>query len=139
MAMADSALVPSVGIDVPATAASVAIARATMRAFAASHDASPDVQAAVALATSEAVTNAVLHAYPTERSGSIRVDADLEDHELEVVVTDHGRGFIRPEHPAPRLGFGLALIRQHASAFEIRDHPRGGVEVWMRFALAPDD
>jgi len=36
----------------------------------------------------------------------------------------------------PGLGFGLAFMREGALAFEVRDRPTGGVEVWMRFPLA---
>ena len=135
MASLDSALVPSVYVELPAIAASVAVARAAVRAFAASHGAGASLQAAIALATTEATANAVMHAYPGDRPGTIRVDADLEDGELEIVVSDHGRGFTRPDQPSPGLGVGLALMRQESSAFEIRDKPVGGVEVWMRFQL----
>jgi anti-sigma regulatory factor (Ser/Thr protein kinase) len=128
-------VIPSVSLELPAVAASVAVARAAVRAFAASHGAGPDLQAAIALATTEAATNAAVHAYPAHRSGTIRIDADLEDGDIEIVVTDHGNGFNRPDDPSPGLGVGLALMRQESSAFEIRDHPRGGVEVWMRFPL----
>jgi anti-sigma regulatory factor (Ser/Thr protein kinase) len=128
-------LVPSVSVELPAVATSVAVARAAIRAFAAGHGASAWVEAAVALATSEAATNAVLHAYPGDRAGTIWLDADVEDDELEVVVADDGRGFVRPDHPRPGLGWGLALMREHSSAFQVRDRPLGGVEVWMRFAL----
>ena len=73
-----------------------------------------------------------MHAYAGE-PGEVRVDADVEDEELELVVTDDGRGFT--PGPAPGLGLGLGLIRASAAAFEIRDRPLGGVEVWMRFPL----
>jgi anti-sigma regulatory factor (Ser/Thr protein kinase) len=136
MAQAPRSQIPSVSLELPAIATSVAVARAAIRTFAASHGAGPDLQSAIALATTEAATNAVMHAYPADRSGTIRMDADLEDDEIEVVISDRGHGFNRPDQPGPGLGVGLALMRQESSAFEIRDHPLGGVEVWMRFRLS---
>ena len=33
------------------------------------------------------------------------------------------------------LGLGLDLVRMCSDGFEVRDHPAGGVELWMRFAV----
>jgi hypothetical protein len=50
------------------------------------------------------------------------------------VVADGGRGFTTS--PTEGLGLGLAFVRAGTAAFELRDRPLGGVEVWMRFALS---
>jgi anti-sigma regulatory factor (Ser/Thr protein kinase) len=100
--------------------------------FAEANGAHGQALAAIELAVSEAVANVVVHAYPGG-TGDVTVFADVENRELELVVTDDGEGF-RTE-PAPGLGLGLGLMRQSATAFEVRDRPLGGVEVWLRFAL----
>ena len=124
--------VPCVSLVRPATAAGVRAIRRSISVFAEANGASGDGLAAIELAVSEAVANVVVHAYP-EGPGEVRVAADVESGELEVVVVDDGAGF-RPG-PAPGLGLGLGLMRQGAAAFEVRDRSLGGVEVWLRFAL----
>ena len=136
--------VPCVSLAQPATGAAVRAIRRSIRAFAEANGAYGARLAAIELAVSEAVANVVVHAYPDE-PGEVRVAAvvengelelvvaDVEDGELELVVMDDGEGF-RPG-PAPGLGLGLGLMRQGATAFEVRDRPLGGVEVWLRFAL----
>jgi serine/threonine-protein kinase RsbW/stage II sporulation protein AB (anti-sigma F factor) len=86
------------------------------------------------LAVSEAAANAVVHAYRATEPGLVRVEADVEEGTIEIVVLDDGDGFT--DAPVPGLGFGLAFMRERALAFEVRDRPAGGVEVWMRFPLA---
>ena len=124
--------VPCVSLVQPATAAGVRAIRRSISVFAEANGARGDGLAAIELAVSEAVANVVVHAYPDE-PGEVRVAADVENGELELVVVDDGEGF-RPG-PAPGLGLGLGLMRQGATAFEVRDRPLGGVEVWLRFAL----
>ena len=124
--------VPCVSLAQPATGAAVRAIRRSIRVFAEANGAYGARLAAIELAVSEAVANVVVHAYPDE-PGEVRVAADVENGELEVVVVDDGAGF-RPG-PAPGLGLGLGLMRQGATAFEVRDRPLGGVEVWLRFAL----
>ena len=124
--------VPYLSITGRVAAADVSRIRRRVWAFAAEHGASGMELAAIQIAVSEAVANAVEHGYDGS-GGAIRVDADVEDGELEIVVTDGGRGFT--SEPGGGLGLGLALMRAGASAFEVRDRPLGGVEVWMRFTV----
>ena len=100
--------------------------------IAAEHGASAMLLAAIQLAVTEAVVNAVKHGYGGA-DGELRVDVDVEDGALELVVADCGRGFA--SEPDEGLGLGLALMRAGTSAFEVRDRPLGGVEVWMRFRI----
>ena len=125
--------VPCLSIVRPATAAVVAEIRSKVRDFAAANGANARALAAVALAVDEAVSNVVQHAY-AGTGGMVRVEADVEEDEIELVVADDGRGFV--PGPAPGLGLGLALMREGAIAFQVRDRPLGGVEVWIRFPLA---
>jgi serine/threonine-protein kinase RsbW len=135
MTMWRAAAVPCISLELAAVPANVPAIRDALRAFLVDHGASRHVQDRVTLATTEAVTNAVVHAYPDGPFGTVRIDADLEEDELEVVVSDEGRGFVADSKPTAGLGLGLALMRKESIAFEIRDRPLGGVEVWMRFPL----
>jgi serine/threonine-protein kinase RsbW len=125
--------VPCVSRVLAATPQSVGEARRIVREFAARHGADGQALAAIELAVSEAAANVAVHAYDGE-PGPMCVEADIEGGVLELVVADDGRGF--SGEPAPGLGLGLGLIRRDALAFEVRDRPLGGVEVWARFAMS---
>jgi len=125
--------VPYLTIAGHVSAAEVAGIRRRVRAFAAQHGASPREVFAIGLAVGEAVVNSIVHGYDGG-GGEVRVEVDLEDGDLEVVVADGGRGFTTG--PSEGLGLGLAFVRAGSTAFEVRDRPLGGVEVWMRFPLA---
>ena len=134
MSASSNASVPCLSLALPALPGNVGEARRRVRAFAASHGAGDEALAGIELAVSEAATNVVVHAYGGSAAGVLRIDADVEDGELELVVADDGFGF--SGEPGPGLGLGLGLVRHGALALEIRDHPLGGVELWARFALA---
>ena len=128
----EPATVPCLALELPARPESVREVRRRVREFAAEHGAAGGVLSAIELAASEAASNAVVHAYAGQ-TGTVRVEADVEGGEFELVVADDGCGFTGL--PSPGLGLGLAFVRWDACAFEIRDRPLGGVEVWARFPL----
>ncbi|MEA2312191.1 MAG: hypothetical protein QOE28_2159 [Solirubrobacteraceae bacterium] len=128
-------LVPYVALDLPAEAASIGEARRRVSAFAAEHGGELDVLGRIRIAISEAVTNAVVHGNAGARRGVISVMADFEEGDLEVVVTDDGRGL--GARVMPGAGLGLGLVEASADRLRVRDRAPHGVEVWMRFALVP--
>jgi stage II sporulation protein AB (anti-sigma F factor) len=128
--------VPYLGFQLPAVAATVPEVRGRLRAFAAACGADAATQEAIELAVTEAVTNAIVHGYPGQAPGMLTVDADFEEGAIELTVTDDGIGFVGGS-PTPGLGLGLGFMRHHSSGFEVRDCPLGGVEVWLRFPVAP--
>jgi serine/threonine-protein kinase RsbW len=123
--------VPYVSMNVEALARSVGSVRRRLVAFASEVGADRELQARIALAVSEAATNVVVHAYPRETSRPLRVQADFEDGDLEVVVADDGAG-LRPRR-SPGIGAGLGVIAETCDDFVIRERERSGVELWMRF------
>jgi anti-sigma regulatory factor (Ser/Thr protein kinase) len=125
--------VPYLGLDGAALPQTAGEARRRITQFAANHGADRRLQADIALAVTEAVTNVIVHAYPPGRVGALSIAADIEQGELEIVVTDEGEGF-RPG-TSPGLGAGLSIIADTADAFAIREHEPRGVELWMRFDL----
>lgn len=118
-------------IQLGADAGSVGVARHAVADFAEQVGADRD---AVAVAVSEAVTNAVVHAYPSGGGGEIRVEARLKGPHMVVLVSDGGDG-IRPHPGSPGLGYGLALVASLADEISIADSPGGGTTVRMRFPL----
>jgi anti-sigma regulatory factor (Ser/Thr protein kinase) len=119
-------------LQLAAEAGSVGVARHAVSDFAEEVGADAD---AVAVAVSEAVTNAVVHAYPADTGGEIVVEAKKNGTHMIVLVTDGGHG-IRPNPDSPGLGYGLALVASLADEIAIADSPSGGTTVRMRFPLA---
>jgi len=99
----------------PAAVETVANARHWVTAFAQEHGMTGDRCTDLALAVSEAVTNAVLHAYPADEPGDVVVDTATDGDCLSVRVTDHGRGGAGTSRG---LGLGLPLIARIADRVE---------------------
>lgn len=116
-------------LPLPSEPASVAVARRAVERVAAEHG---YTAGDVGLAVTEAVTNAVLHAYPEGRLGTIRVLAHAAPDGLEVEVTDNGSG-MRLNSTSRGLGVGIALITRLAddASFSSSEH---GTRVRMTFA-----
>ena len=94
----------------------------------------------IELAVTEAVKNAVEHAFPGDRSGSVwlRIETLVPDT-LVVSVTDDGIG-ITPDLGSDGLrsdglGIGLSLIGRFSHDFDICDAEPHGTAVTMRFSL----
>lgn len=121
----------------PAVAESVPRARHEIAGFAARAGASGEQIDAVRLTSSEALTNAVLHAYPGE-PGTVQVSAAVISRELVVLIADEGCG-MQPGAQRPGLGLGLGLIAKLTDDFEIGPRASGGTEVRMRFDLPEAD
>jgi serine/threonine-protein kinase RsbW/stage II sporulation protein AB (anti-sigma F factor) len=88
---------------------------------------------AVRLAASEALTNAVLHAYP-DGGGRVHVTALATSSELWLLIGDDGCG-LRAGYKSAGLGLGLGLISQVSEEFLIVERSSGGLELRIRFAL----
>jgi anti-sigma regulatory factor (Ser/Thr protein kinase) len=124
-----------IAISYDAHAPSVGAARRAVSSFAARHGASDSELDGVRLAVSEAVTNAVVHAYPSGDTGLIHVTAALTGRQLSVTVADDGCGF-DGSHGSPGLGFGLNLIEDTCAALTVTAARSGGTRVQMRFLLS---
>lgn len=94
----------------------------------------------IRLAVSEAVTNAVVHAYPGD-SGWVRVTAAFADGALELMVDDDGRGIADPAAARAatcttdpeRMGLGFSFMDSFMDQVEVRPGPSGrGTRVRMR-------
>ena len=88
----------------------------------------------MALAVSEALSNVVVHAYRArDEPGEMRVDAWIDDHALEVAVSDDGIG-MAAHRDSP--GLGLALMGQVSGRLRLESGGWArGLRVRMTFAL----
>jgi serine/threonine-protein kinase RsbW len=90
------------------------------------------------LAISEATTNVIRHAYPAGTAGAaFRLDAEISDDQLQVVVSDDGVG-LGASSSNPGLGMGLPLLSTLADTLLLVGPPERsrGLEVRMWFAFA---
>lgn len=74
----------------------------------------------VVLAVNELVVNALRHAFPDERGGTVHIELRCVDGELRVVVTDDGVGL--PADHDKATGFGMKLIRMMANKIGAKLH-----------------
>jgi two-component sensor histidine kinase len=91
-----------------------------------------------ALIVNELVTNALKHAFPDERPGTVKIRLAREQSETVLIVEDDGIGL--PPAPPSRAGFGQKLVRslaqQLGGGLTIRAEPTG-TRCELRFPAPP--
>ena len=121
-------------------------ARTAAAAFAAQLDPTLDELGDIKTAVSEAVTNAIVHAYP-DSIGQVVVKVRICPNQvLEVTVRDHGRGIPDIEKARQpmfttggeeRSGMGFTIMESFMDRLVVRSTPGRGTTVVMRKRLAP--
>jgi len=123
--------------SIPAVAAEVGDLRRAITRYVTSHSVADPPVSDMKVAVSEAVTNAVVHGFPSGNPGTVTVLVTVDEPAalLTVVVTDDGSG-VRPRPDSPGLGLGLPLITTLARTAKISAGPDGhGTRVRMTFGL----
>ena len=116
-------------------------ARSAVAAFASQLDPTLDELGDIKTAVSEAVTNAIVHAYP-DTLGKIVVRVRLLDGGvLEISVYDWGRGIADVEKAREPLfttggGMGFTIMESFMDTLKIRSRPGKGTVVTMRKRIA---
>ena len=121
-------------------------ARATVAAFAAQLDPAVDELADLRTAVSEAVTNAIVHAYP-DRLGVVTLAVRLyENGKIQVQVKDKGRGIpdvdkaMEPLYTTggeERSGLGFSVMESFTDRLRVRSAEGKGTTVTMEKYIAP--
>ena len=134
-----------VTLDFPSRSANEGFARTAAACFAAQLDPTLEEVNDIKTAVSEAVTNAIVHAYP-DTLGKIVVKAKiLEGNVLEVTVRDWGRGIADVEQARQplyttggeeRSGMGFTIMESFMDTLRITSKPGQGTKVVMRRRLA---
>jgi anti-sigma regulatory factor (Ser/Thr protein kinase) len=119
----------------PAVPESVTRARNAVAEFARTRGMREPKLHSVRLAISEAVTNAVMYAYPDEE-GAIEVTMAVAGGELWVLISDEGGG-LKVRGKRSGLGLGFALIALASDNFTIAERSSGGIELRIGFNLDP--
>ncbi|MCR4935522.1 MAG: anti-sigma F factor [Oscillospiraceae bacterium] len=128
-------------LEFPSRSANEALARASVAAFASQMDPTLDELGDIRTAVSEAVTNAIVHAYP-DTVGVVWLRARILDGEyLEITVKDKGRGIEdvdRARQPLfttggeDRSGMGFTIMESFTDRLRIRSAPGRGTTVTMQ-------
>ena len=92
-------------------------------------------------ATSEAVTNAVVHAYPKEK-GLIEIYGEIQDNTLSITVQDFGCGienlsaalepFYTTKPDEERSGMGFTIIQTFTDEMHVESVPNEGTIVHFK-------
>jgi stage II sporulation protein AB (anti-sigma F factor) len=117
----------------PALPDSIPLARAAAAAFATEAGVTDEQQEQVRLVVSEAVTNAVLHAYP-DTPGDVHMTAAVVSDELWILIADEGVGLC-DLGDSPGLGLGLVWMAEFSDGMTLMTRSAGGLEVRLRYAL----
>ena len=128
-------------LEFPSKSANEAFARSAAAAFAAQLDPTLDELGDIKTAVSEAVTNAIVHAYP-DTVGVVMLRARiLRDDTLELTIKDHGRGIpdvkqaMEPLYTTggeDRSGMGFTIMESFMDRLQVRSRPGKGTTVTMR-------
>ena len=135
-----------VTLEFPSRSANEGFARAAAACFAAQLDPTLEEINDVKTAVSEAVTNAIVHAYP-DTLGKVELKLRLyPGNQLELIVRDWGVGIPDIEQARTplfttgneeRSGMGFTIMESFMDAVKVRSTPGKGTTVTMRkrFAL----
>ena len=132
-------------IEFPARSVNEGFARAAAAAFAAQLDPTLDELGDIRTAVSEAVTNAIVHAYP-EVIGTVTLRLRvLEGNVLEITVKDKGCGIpdigkaMEPMFSTggeERSGMGFTIMGSFMDGLRVRSTPGKGTTVTMSKRIA---
>ena len=134
-----------VTLEFPSRSANEGFARASAACFAAQLDPTLEEVSDIKTAVSEAVTNAIVHAYP-DTLGRIVLKLRLkEGNVLEIAVRDWGVGIADVEQARTplfttgneeRSGMGFTIMESFMDAVRVRSTPGTGTTVTMARRIA---
>ena len=131
-------------LEFPSKSSNEAFARSAVACFAAQLDPTLEELGDIRTAVSEAVTNAIVHAYPNEYGIVTLRCRILKDNVLDIVVKDRGIGISDIEQAkrpmfttggSDRSGMGFTIMESFMTSFELTSEPGKGTTVHMRRKL----
>lgn len=134
-----------VTLEFPSRSANEGFIRTAAACFAAQLDPTLEELGDIKTAVSEAVTNAIVHAYP-DTLGKIAVKLRIrENHTLEIVVKDWGVGIADIDQARTplfttgseeRSGMGFTIMESFMDTLKVRSAPGKGTTVTMARKIA---
>ena len=133
-------------LEFPSKSSNEAFARTAAAAFATQLDPTMEELGDIKTAVSEAVTNAIVHAYP-DSIGRISMRLRILDNNvLEISVRDWGKGIenveqaMRPLYSTggeDRSGMGFTIMESFMDKLKVRSTPGKGTTVTMLRGICP--
>ena len=133
-------------LEFPSRSSNEGFARSAVACFAAQMDPTLNELEDIKTAVSEAVTNAIVHAYP-DTIGRVQMKGRVcAGNVLELTVRDYGRGIPdvdKARQPMfttggeERSGMGFTIMESFMDKLTVRSVPGRGTTVVMRKRLAP--
>ena len=134
-----------VTLEFPSRSANEGFARTAAACFAAQLDPTLEEVNDIKTAVSEAVTNAIVHAYP-DTLGKVVVKLRIkEDHTLEIIVKDWGVGIADVDQARTplfttgseeRSGMGFTIMESFMDTLKVRSTPGKGATITMARKIA---
>ena len=119
-----------------------AFARVAVAAFVSQLDPTIEEITDVKTAVSEAVTNSIIHGYENREDGKVRIDASIIENEIEIIISDFGRGIkdiekakeplytSRPD--LERSGMGFTVMECFMDSLEVYSEEGKGTKVVIK-------
>ena len=133
-------------LEFPSRSANEGFARTAMACFAAQMDPTLNELEDIKTAVSEAVTNAIVHAYPAALGKVVLKARICEGNLLEITVKDRGRGIADVEKARQpmyttggeeRSGMGFTIMESFMDRVKVKSIPGKGTTVVMCKKIAP--
>ena len=135
-----------VTLEFPSRSSNEGFARSAVACFAAQMDPTLNELEDIKTAVSEAVTNAIVHAYP-DSIGRISMRLRiLDNHVLEISIRDWGKGIENVEQAMTplfstgredRSGMGFTIMGSFMDKLKVRSTPGKGTTVTMLRTICP--
>lgn len=119
-----------------------AFARIAVAAFISQLDPTLDELTDVKTAVSEAVTNAIIHGYNNDESKFVKIEAAIEDREVNIIIEDNGVGIDNIEEAREplytskpeleRSGMGFTVMESFMDEIDVRSEKHKGTKVIMK-------
>ena len=131
-------------VEFPSRSANEGFARAVVACFAAQMDPTLNELEDIKTVVSEAVTNAIVHAYPASVGKVILKARICPGSVLEITVKDHGKGIPDVEKARQpmyttggeeRSGMGFTIMESFMDKLTVRSKPGAGTTVVMHRTL----
>lgn len=119
-----------------------AFARVAIAAFVSQLDPTIEEITDVKTAVSEGVTNSIIHGYENSEDGIVKIDAKIKGKEVEIVISDFGKGIkdieqakeplytSRPD--LERSGMGFTVMESFMDSLEVYSEEGKGTRVVIK-------
>ena len=126
----------------PARAENEVFARTCVSSFILQLNPSLSELSDIKTAVSEAITNAVVHAYPNDKNGKIYLEVNVEDKTVHIKIKDNGIGIANPKEAqepffttkpdSEHSGMGFTVMQTFTDSLQIVTKSGCGTEINMK-------